>query len=501
MRQALAYLALAAVFIAGCSAVAPNSDGLDGPATTIAISTGSDGLEPLGVPFDEGVSIVESIEVAIYALDASDSPVALRFRFADGIYSYDPDGPLTTIDFPFQGTVDVALPAGNDYGFEASGADGVGTWLAYGLTTAHVDVTTTTVRLALETMIDVATLDTTSLTSAVVPGQAIDLHLAVDAPGGYKAPVSDYAVTYAILPDDGTIGAISKVGTRAVATASPTDDTFTLTATITGWRDVAGVATMGDVTATFEAPYAVASGMGFDTTAPVVAFDATVEPAYAGSVYALSGTASDDTGVDRVQLFDGPVLVGSTDPLEHDVEGVSPIALLGGSWTADWTPSEARSHTLTALAIDTAGNEQRVDAIVEVGEPLSPEVALETLTNWWATTPVDELRSFGSIRIQVTFRYEGPDSVTFSGDGGGADPAGELQFWTNPGLAAPPAVFHAFPQGSYAFGDTLTWDVSFDVSALDAADTGIAIRPAPTGFGTVGPDTIFIMTESVTLGD
>lgn len=314
----------------------------NGPTTTISIATGSDDLEPLGVPFDKGEPVVASVDVAIYALGVSENPDALRFSFADGLYSYDPDGLVTTIGVRFENTVDVVLPAGNDYGFEATGADGGGTWLAYGRTTAYVDVTTTTVRPALETMIDVATLDTTSFTTIVVPGQAIDLFLAVDAAGGYAVPVADYAVTYAIQPDDGTIGATSKVGTRVVATASPTDDTFTLTATITGWRDVGGVATMGDVTTTFEAPYA------------------------------LAGTANDDIGVDRLHLYEGPVLIGSSDPLEHDVDGVSPIALLGGSWTVDWIPAEARSHTLTVLAIDTAGDGTTSNTIAAWSSRTSP---------------------------------------------------------------------------------------------------------------------------------
>lgn len=369
MRQALASLALAAVFIAGCSAVAPTFDGLDGATTTVVIATGADDLATLGVPFVDGQPVVETVDVEITSMDDPANPVALRFSFADGLFTYDPDGSLTTIGFPFQGSVDVALPAGHDYSFEATGADIDTTWLAYGVTTGYVDVTTTTVRLALATMIDVATLGTIAPTSAVDPGQTIDLYLAVDAPGGYSVPVADYAVTYAILPDDGAIDATSEVGTRAVATASPTDDTFTLTATITGWRDVAGVATVGDVTATFEAPYAIVTSLGFDTTAPVVTIDASTEPAYAGRAYALSGTASDDVALDRVQVFEGPVLVGSTDSLEYEVDGVAPIVLLTGSWTVDWIPAEARSHTLTALAIDTAGNEQRASTTIEVSIP------------------------------------------------------------------------------------------------------------------------------------
>ncbi len=305
MRQALASLALAAVFIAGCSAVAPTPDGLDGVTTTVAIATGADDLTTLGVPFVDGQPVVESVGVAITAIDDPENPVVLRFSFVDGLFTYDPDGPTTTI----------------------------------------------------------------AATSAVDPGQTIDLYLAVDAPGGYAVPVADYAVTYAIVPDDGTIGATSEVGTRAVATASPTDDTFTLTATITGWRDVAGVATTGDVTATFEAPYAIVTSLGFDVTAPVVTIDASTERANAGTAYALSGTASDDVALDRVQVYEGPVLVGASDPLESDADGVAPITRLSGTWAMDWTPTEARSRTLTALAIDPAGNEQRASATIEVGIP------------------------------------------------------------------------------------------------------------------------------------
>ena len=131
--------------------------------------------------------------------------------------------------------------------------------------------------------------------------------------------------------------------------------------------------------------------------------------------------------------------------------------------------------------------------------PQPPSLTLETLANWWATAPDADLSSFATMRIEMTFENASGATLTFAGDAGGADPAAELQFWTTPSVDDVPATFDVFPEGSYAAGATFAWDVTFDLSAIGASETGIAVRPNPSS--TLGPDVLTLVDATVTLGD
>lgn len=361
-------LFLTAFFIAACSSGVPQSD-LDGPTTVITVAAASSGVSTLGVPFVDGVPVVEDVAVTITAANGG-QPIELSFTLDDGVYSYDPDGLVTTIEFPFTGDVSVALPAGNDYGFETTGTDGDDVWIVYGVTNVYVDFTTSSVRLALQTLIQAASLDTATAISAVVPGERVDLFLTVTAPGGYAVPISDYTVEYVPDAGDGVVTASSNLGARVTATVEPGDDTFRLTATISGWFDDKGVATWMDaVVATYEMPFSISAGFGFDASAPTVTM-VDVGTATVGSEVELLGTAEDDVGVDRVQLFEGPELVGSSDPDERVLDGVASITLIGTAWSTLWTPADVGSYAFTVVAVDAVGNEGRSSRTIEVIEPL-----------------------------------------------------------------------------------------------------------------------------------
>ena len=409
MRPALPLaITLTAFLITACSGGAPKAD-LDGPTTVVTVAAAASGVSTLGVPFVGGVPVVENVAVTISVLGGTE-PVELSFTLVEGVYRYDPEGLITSIEFPFTGSVSVALPAGNTYAFETTGTDGDALWIVYGVTVTLVDFKTSSVLLALQTLIETAALDTASVVSAVVPGSRVDVFLEVFAPGGYAVPVSDYTVAYALPLEDGAITATSNLGARATAALEPGDDVFTLSANVTGWRNISGVATWVDgVEATFEAPFSISAGFGFDVSAPIVTI-ADVTSAMVGVAVAFTGTASDDVGVARVQLFEGPELVGSTDLLEYEIDGVAAITLEGTTWSTSWTPANVGSHTFTVVAVDGGGNVGQSSTSVAV----EPFVAT-TLTFDYGSTPNATVTAGEPVIIQGSTLGEfNPSSVTIN---------------------------------------------------------------------------------------
>jgi subtilisin family serine protease len=80
-----------------------------------------------------------------------------------------------------------------------------------------------------------------------------------------------------------------------------------------------------------------------DTTPPTVALTAPASGATVSGTAALSASASDDVGVARVDFFDGATLVGSDASTPYSVAWNTVNAANG-------------THTLTATAVDAAGN-------------------------------------------------------------------------------------------------------------------------------------------------
>ena len=395
MRRALPIqIALIALFLTACSTGTPPTGGaLDGPMTTVTLATADGGASTAGVPFVGTEPVVTAVSVSVTALAFPNPPVELRFRLVDGVYTYDPDGDLTSLDFAFADDVTVTLPAGEFYQFATRGDDVAATWIAYGVTGVPVDVTTLNVALALQTLIDEATLDVDSFLGAIAANQTIDLFLRVTSPGGYDVPTADYAVTYAIDAVDGSVVASSKLGAQVRAHADPQENSFNVTATVTGWRNVdeepVFVGADDGIVAAFEVAFTNPTGLGFDSEAPEVSIVAPLT-GNVGRALALSGTATDDLGLDRVQVFAGPVLIASSEL--GDVFGggdVTHVQLVDGVWSFAWTPNVVRTHTFTALAIDTAGNEHRASTTVDVGGALRT-VAFEHFVTGSATVTAGE---------------------------------------------------------------------------------------------------------------
>ena len=392
MHRALPLIALIALLLSACSTGTPtNGRVLDGAPTTITLATAEGALGALGVPFEGGLPVVTRVDVAIHAL-VSSNPVPLRFSLVDGIYTYDPEGDLASVDFAFTDRVTVTVPAGETYGFATRGDDVQETWIAYGETLADVDATTSSVALALQTLIAAATLEAAPVIDAIAAGQSVDLLLSVTAPGGYAVPTADFAVTYAVAGEDGSVTADSKLGAQVLANADPVDGEFSVTATVTGWRNVGGAPIWVDsndgVTATFAVPFTIPTGLGFDFAAPIATISAPIT-GNAGSSLTVSGTAIDEAGIDLVQVYAGPVLIASTD-LDEAIGPVAPLFLEADAWSFGWTPTDVRSYTLTAVAIDGAGNEHRNSTSVDVALAVPTVIVFAEGVTGYATVAAGE---------------------------------------------------------------------------------------------------------------
>lgn len=109
---------------------------------------------------------------------------------------------------------------------------------------------------------------------------------------------------------------------------------------------------------------------------------------------------------------------------------------------------------------------------------------LEALAFWYETTP--DLTGFTSIRMNATFRNTDDFSRDFNMNG--------FQTWTVPSVDTPGTVVHDEPV-FVAFGDTGSYDVTFDLS-LHPAETGIAFRPVSIEAGTMPPHRFSLVTAS-----
>lgn len=127
-------------------------------------------------------------------------------------------------------------------------------------------------------------------------------------------------------------------------------------------------------------------------------------------------------------------------------------------------------------------------------EPL-PNLELEALDYWWATTPDVIFPPSGTLHLSFTLRNVSGSTMTFDGSKGGADPADGLQFWTVPDVGLPSLDFTEFPEGDYADGETVEWEFAVDLAAFPSGQTGVAIRPYSTQFGTTGPGSLELVTS------
>jgi len=354
-HTALAALTLPLLLAACGSASTPASSGelvsltlnsgLTAPAST-------QGLTPQGLPSTGTTSAVTYIKVNVK--DATGK--ALTF---DGSNVYKVGGPQTFITLSnTDPTAKLLLPRGT-YSFESIGkANATGAFLAYGQDNA-IDLSpkTPSVNLTLHTLISPAnsTLISKLPTAYVNTTDRLDLRLAVKTPTAtLDVPLSDYTVTYSNT--DATVLNSSKLGANVQVVGTTGQTTATVDALVNGYVATGTeTATVQSQKVTYQVPLSL-TGLGTDATPPTV----TLNPVAASinTALTLSGTANDNKAISQVRVFDGSVLIGSTNA-DDVTAGAKLITFAGTTWSFNWTSGSAAPE-LTVVASDAAGNESRV---------------------------------------------------------------------------------------------------------------------------------------------
>ena len=338
-QPALATLTLPLLLAACGSASTPGAPvAQSGELVSLTLNSGLNKITPQGLPSTGGASAVTFIKVNVK--DANGTPVTF-----DGSNVYKPGGTQAFITLSSAApSTKVLLPKGT-YSFENVGkATSNGTFLAYGQDNGlNLSAQDPSVNLTLHTLISAAnsTLVSKLPTAYVNTTDKLDLRLAVKTPDAtLNVPLSDHTVTYGNA--DATVLTSSKLGANVQ-----------ITGTI-GQSSVSVTATVQNQAVTYTVPLS-RTALGTDTTPPAVTFNA--PPSGTNTAMTLSGTASDNKAISDVRVFDGSVLIGSTN--QDDVNaGAALISFSGLTWSFNWT-SGTSTPELTAVASDAAGNESR----------------------------------------------------------------------------------------------------------------------------------------------
>lgn len=110
---------------------------------------------------------------------------------------------------------------------------------------------------------------------------------------------------------------------------------------------------------------------------------------------------------------------------------------------------------------------------------------LAALSFWYETEPDVALSGHDSVRLQLTLSNATASNMSFS-----ATASDTFQLWSVPSVIDPPVTINSAPSGIVPPGDTFSYDLEVDVSALPASETRLAFRPVDNDlFGTMAPST------------
>lgn len=333
-----------------------------------------------GLPFDSsGSTPIQVINVRIFDLSGN----LMRF---DGHGVYTPGGPQEAIQITAaQASAEVTMPPGT-YTFQCAGLTGTsgGTFLAFGQLD-RLPVTpgpdAQSVNLEVHTLTDP---DFLSLTPAlpvtyVVPGQTLDavLNIMTPAAGGtrFRVPLGDFAVAYSAALSSVQITG-SKLGARLQIAAQPSGSDVTVNADVQAWTADSGAAQTASIKPSRTAlklPLLSSAGVTIDLDPPTTTL---VVPAASslkvGQPVVLGGQTSDNVGVARVQVYEGPVLIGSSDSAEQG-SGVVPVTFVPDAsghattqWQMNWTPNAPGTTAIITVAADASGNDAEAHELIIV---------------------------------------------------------------------------------------------------------------------------------------
>ena|GEM_PF-1118508 len=322
---------------------------------------------PQGFPYDPADgSIAGTVEV--YVFDKDGDPVS--FDVSGGTYAAASSGAVGFITLTSgNNTATVNLPSAREpYRFESLGKAGDDV-VAYDDQTVKV-TSEPNVFVALTSVLEDAILVPRLPTTIVTPGQVLDLMLVVmandnaDYPSDYlQVPVGDFTVSYGPV-SNATIGASSNRGVR-LTVASECTTSVTVDGHVTGLVESSGDFVTGDVPFhggagfSLPCPPIVTGGVAVDMEPPTVAITS-----FDPLTRVVEGTASDGYGIAKVEIYDGPVLLASTDP-----------GAVGGTVSLiEFKPQSDEFRTtlladpiggISAVALDTSGNEAHTDPLAD----------------------------------------------------------------------------------------------------------------------------------------
>jgi hypothetical protein len=313
------------------------------------------GLSVVGGPVDaDGALGVVAVRVEVFDQHGD----TVRFN---GSLEADAEGSVTELTLePGAAPVTMFLPRGGTYTFAASGYGAGGEFLAFGeASRVALKGRDDAVAITMAGLLGHARLDPRTPVHALLPGQTLDLLLTVMPPAreDLVVPPADYEASYEV--ENATTIASSGLGVRLQAGPRSGGDVVAKVEAeglvILGSRAHPGV-----VTAELRLPFA--TDVAVDMTPPEVsalAFD----PAQK----ALTGVADDDLGVVRLDVYDGPVLLASSDEETADAEGVPVVSFPGGGTgfvaLLDLPPG---THEVTVYASDFSRNQGTASLVLTV---------------------------------------------------------------------------------------------------------------------------------------
>lgn len=276
---------------------------------------------------------------------------------------------------------DLSISEG-DYMFETRGFGGDSdTLMAFGRNTATIGPDTESLDLGLQAILGSAELLPLMPRNNVVPGDELGYGLHVRATdSSVLLPAEAYEVTYQVGSGAGV--EMFNPDANGVTVRLPENLTgeFQLTALISGLVLVDDVPTSDQqLTVRNVLSVATARQLEEDWQEPELAFDP-IDPV----LKLLTGTATDNRGIDSVRVFHGSVLLGSSNLADRaGVANVAEVVFTDaatGAWELSWAAKAGASYTLRAEATDISGNMTPAFQSLNVRPPASTDGLTEYRT-------------------------------------------------------------------------------------------------------------------------
>ena len=350
------------IFLAACN---EETDLYTAPEGTVAVTVGSNfsasaDLSTQGVPYDPetGESGVENATLRVFEgrLDRSidlDDPDDLSdlSDFLDELY-FDGNGSLVSSEdsasqilTASNPAVTLFLPPG-DYVFVASAAP-----LAVGILSATVTDGEDFIVPLISFLGDI----NLSAPEEVIPNEVFDVFVEITAPDrpDLRVPATDYKVDFNVESESGEVEVLgeSNLGIRLAAECeviTVTAFVFELVPTTVDVPEPERIETAIPLSTT-----CAGTTVGVDLVPPFVSITSPEEGTPFSGAFTLAGEVNDmQSGVDRVEVYDGPVLLG---------EAVLDTSVMPNTWNLEIDPDRLRDYRLIALAYDNATNENRAE--------------------------------------------------------------------------------------------------------------------------------------------